>query len=173
MPGFAVFFEAHLFGFAVGVEAEHGLRGADFYRDYVPDIQRDYVGGYEVDVAFGVDGAAVAYGVRGAGFVGIGAEAVGAFDLDAEEVDFGLGTVVEDEVVALAVSPGLADGEAALAGLVEESGFGTFAGALGVGAVGIVGAAGVGLRHRDLISADLVFSSLNLENGKAEPWGSA
>jgi len=49
--------------------------------------------------------------------------------------------VVEDEVVALAVSPGLADGEAALAGLIKESGFGTFAGALGVGTVGIVGAA--------------------------------
>ena len=173
MPGFAVFFEAHLFGFAVGVEAEHGLGGADFYGDYVPDVQRDYVGGYEVDVAFGVDGAAVAYGVRRAGFVGIGAEAVGAFDLDAEEVDFGLGAIVEDEVVALAVSPGLADGETALAGLVEESGFGTFAGALGVGTVGIVGAAGLGLRHRDLISWNLVLSSLNLENGKAELWGSA
>src|SRR5580704_2841926 len=132
----------------MGVEAEHGLRGADFYGDYVPDVQRDYVGGYEVDVAFVVGDVAAADGVRRAGFVGIGAEAVGALDLDAEEVDSGLGTIVEDEVVALAVSPGLADGEAALAGLVEESRFGTFSGALGVGTVGIVGAAGrVG--HRD------------------------
>jgi len=83
VPGFAVFFEAHLFGFAVGVEAEHWLRGADFYGDYVPDVQRDYVGGYEVYVAPGVDGAAFAYGLGGAGFVGSGAEAFGAFDLDA------------------------------------------------------------------------------------------
>lgn len=52
---------------------------------------------------------------------------------------FGLGAVVEDEVVALAVSPGLADGEVALAGLIEEGGFGALAGALGVGAAGIVG----------------------------------
>ena len=106
------------------------------------------MGGYEVDVAFGVDGAGVAYGVGGAGFVGSGAEGVGAFDLDAEEVNRGLRTVVEDEVVALAVSPGLADGEAALAGLVEEGGFGTLSGALGVGTVGVVGAAGLGLGHR-------------------------
>jgi hypothetical protein len=68
-------------------------------------------------------------------------------------VDCGLGTVVEDEVVALAVSPGLGDGEAALAGLVEEGGFGTLSGALGVGAVGVVGAAGV-LRPRGLISGE-------------------
>lgn len=94
MPGFAVGFEAHFSGFAVGVEAEHWLRGADFYRDYVPDVEGDYVGGYEVDVAFGVDGAAFAYGVGGAGFVGSGADALGAFDLDAEELDGGSGAVV-------------------------------------------------------------------------------
>src|ERR1700693_222281 len=132
MPGFAVFFQAHLSGFAMGVEAEHGLRGADFYGDYVPDIQRDYVGGYEVDVALGVDGAAFAYGVGGAGFVGSGAEAFGAFDLDAEEFHFWPGAVVEDEVVALAVSEGLGDGEAALVGAVEESDFGMLSGAFGV-----------------------------------------
>ena len=76
VPGFAVFLEAHAVGLAVGVEAEHRLRGADFYRDYVPDVQGDYVGGYEVDVAFGVDGAAFADGVSGAGFVGASAEGV-------------------------------------------------------------------------------------------------
>ena len=96
------------------------MGGADFYRDYVPNVERDHVGGDEVDVAFGVGDVAAAYGISGAGFVGCGADGVGAFDLDAEEVDLGLGTIVEDEVVALAVSPGLADGEAALAGLVEE-----------------------------------------------------
>src|SRR5580704_1826792 len=152
----------------MGVEAEHGLRSADFYGDYVPEVQRDYVGGYEVDVAFVVGDVATADGVGGAGFVGIGAEAVGAFDLDAEQMDFGLGTVVEDEVVALAVAPGLADGEAALAGLVEEGGFGTLAGALGVGAVGVVGAA-ARLGHRN----SLLFRTLFLRIERRSPWGSA
>jgi len=36
--------------------------------------------GDEVDVALGVDGAAFADGVGGAGFVGAGAEGVGALD---------------------------------------------------------------------------------------------
>ena len=139
VPGFAVFFQPHLFGFAVRVEAEHGLGSADFDGDDVPDVERDDMGGDEVDVALGVNGAAFADGVGGAGFIGVGAEAVGAFDLHAEKFDPRLRAVVEDEVVALAVSPGLGDGEAALAGLVEEGGFGTFSGALGVGAVGVVG----------------------------------
>src|SRR5580700_6676592 len=80
-------------------------------------LRRTSVGGDEVDVALGVDGAAFAGGVGGAGLVGAGAEGVGAFDLHTEEVNIRLGAVVEDEVVTLAVSPGLADGEAALAGL--------------------------------------------------------
>ena len=158
MPGFAVFFEAHLFGFAVGVEVEQGSGSADFYRDDVPDVEGDYVGRDEVDVAFGIDGAAFADGVGGADFVAVVADRIGAFDLDAEEVDLlrqaqdrlsawlGAGSrdraVVEDEVVALAVSPGLADGEAALAGLVEEGGFGALSAALGVGAGRVVGRAG-------------------------------
>ena len=100
------------------------------------------MGGYEVDVAFGVHGSAFAYGVSSAGFVGAGAEAVGTFDLHAEEMDFGLGAVVEDEVVALAVSPGLADAEAALRGLVEEGGFGALSGTLGVVEVVVVVAGG-------------------------------
>ncbi len=80
MPGFAVGFEAHFFGFAVGVEAEHGSGSADFYWDDVPDVEGDDVGGDEVDVLFGVDGAAFAGGVGGAGFVGAGADALGAFN---------------------------------------------------------------------------------------------
>jgi hypothetical protein len=87
----------------VGVEAEHGLGRADFNGDDVPDVEADDVGGDEVDVALGVDSAAFADRVGGAGFVGAGAEGVGALDLDAEEVDFGLRAVVEDEVVALAI----------------------------------------------------------------------
>ena len=107
VPGFAVFFEAHLFGLAVGVEAEHGRGGADFDGDDVPDVERDDVGGDEVDVFLGVDGAAFADGVGGAGFVGAGADGVGAFDLNAVEAV----SVVEDEVVAAAVAPGLGDAE--------------------------------------------------------------
>jgi len=94
------------------------------------------VGGDEIDVTLGVDGAAFADGVGGAGFVGSGAEFFGAFDLDAAEMDHDAGTVVEDEVVALAVSLGLADGELALAGAVEEYGFGVLTDAFGVGTVG-------------------------------------
>lgn len=41
MPGFAVLLQAHLFGFVVGVKAEHGGWGADFYRDDVPDVEQD------------------------------------------------------------------------------------------------------------------------------------
>ena len=53
MPGFAVFFQAHAFGLAVGVEAEHGLGRADFYGDDVPDVEGDDVGGDEVAVLLG------------------------------------------------------------------------------------------------------------------------
>jgi hypothetical protein len=38
VPGFAVGFEAHFAGFAVGIEAEHGFGRADFYGDDVPDV---------------------------------------------------------------------------------------------------------------------------------------
>ena len=100
------------------------------------------MGGDEIDVALGIGDVAVPGFVGGAGFVGVGAKAVGAFDLDAEEVGGRLRAVVEDEVVALTVSPGLADGEGALAGLVEKSGFGALSGAFGVGAVWVVGLAG-------------------------------
>jgi hypothetical protein len=60
VPGFAVGFEAHFFGLAVGIEAEHGSGGADFYGDDVPDVEGDDMGGDEVDVFLGVDSAAFA-----------------------------------------------------------------------------------------------------------------
>ena len=138
----------------MGVEAEHGLGGADFHRDYVPDVERDYVGGYEVDVALGVDGAAVAaYGVGGAGFVGSGAEALGAFDLDAEELHPWSRAVVEDEVVALAVAEGLGDGEAALVAAVKESYFGMLSGAFGVVKDAVAGLAGLTTGLAGLLSS--------------------
>ena len=80
MPGFAVWFEAHLFGLAVRVEAEHGRGGADFYRDDVPDVEGDNVGGDEVNVFLSVDRTFFAGGVGGAGFVGLGANGFGALD---------------------------------------------------------------------------------------------
>lgn len=128
VPGFAVLFEAHLFGFAVRVEAEHRRGGADFDGNDIPEIERDDVGDEEVDVATGVDGASFAGGVGSAGFVCAGAERAGGFGLNADE----LASVVEDEVVALAVSPGLGDTEAEAGGFVEEGGFGALSGALGV-----------------------------------------
>jgi hypothetical protein len=106
------------------------------------------VGGYEVYVALGIDGAAFAYCVRGAGFVGSGSEAFGAFDLDAVESDYGPGAVVEDEIVALAVAEGPGDGELALVGAVEESDFGMFSGAFGVGTDAAAGLAAA-LGHRN------------------------
>ena len=148
VPGFAVFFEAHQLGLAVGIEAEHGGGRADFYGDDVPDVEFDYMRGDEVDVALGVDGAAFAGGVGGAGFVGAGADAFGAFDLHAVEA----GSVVEDEVVAAGVSPGLGDTEVAVGGLIEEGGFGAFSGDLGVfalgGLAGLALGVGVGGGHR-------------------------
>jgi hypothetical protein len=116
-----------------------GWGSADLDGDDVPDVEGDDMRGNEIDIAFVIGDVAAADGIGGAGFVGVGAEAVGTLDLDAEKFDAGLRTVVEDEVVALAVSPGLGDGEAAVAGLVEKSGFGTFSGARGVGTVRIVG----------------------------------
>ena len=59
--------------------------------------------------------------------------------------EVGWAAVVEDEVVALAVSPGLGDGEAALGGLVEKGGFGALSGALGVGTAGRVRRVGRGV----------------------------
>ncbi len=128
MPGFAVGFEAHLFGFAVRIETKHGRGSAHFDGQDVPEVEGDDVGDEEVDVAAGVDGASFAGSVGGAGFVGAGAEGVGGFGLNADE----LASVVEDEVVALAVSPGLGDAEAEAGGFVEEGGFGALSGALGV-----------------------------------------
>jgi hypothetical protein len=53
---------------------------------------------------------------------------------------------VEDEVVTLAVAPGLGDGESEAGGFDDESGFGEFSGALGVGVLaGRLGRIGLGL----------------------------
>jgi hypothetical protein len=128
VPGFAVLFEAHLSDFAMRIEAEHGRRNARLDGEDIPDVERDDVGDEKVDVRGRVNGAALTDGICRAGFVGAGAETVGGFDLDAEKA----AAVVENEVVALGVSPGLGDAEAERAGFVEEGGFGALSGALGV-----------------------------------------
>jgi len=156
VPGFAILFEAHFPGGTVGIEAEHGGGHAGADGEDVPEVERDDVGDEEVYVLGGIDGAAFADGVGGTSFVGVGAEAVGGFDLDAEEAV----SVVEDEVVALAVAPGFGDAESEGAGFVEEGGFGALAAAFGVlqpdpGGLGMaelernprgLGAAGLGRR---------------------------
>jgi hypothetical protein len=117
-----------LCSFAVALEAEHGGWRADFDWEDVPDVERDYVGGDEIHVGAGVDGASFAGGVSGAGFVSLGAQALGAFDLNAPEAL----SVVEDEVVAEAVAPGLGDAESEGGGAVEEVGFGALSGDFGI-----------------------------------------
>jgi hypothetical protein len=128
VPRAFVFFEAHLFGFAVRVEAEHGRGNAGFDGKHVPDVERDDVGDEEVDVAGRVNGAAFADGVGGPSFVSVRTETVGGLDLDAKQA----AAVVENEVVALGVAPGLGNAEAEGAGFVEEGGFGAFSGAFGI-----------------------------------------
>ena len=128
VPGFAVFFEAHLLGVAMGVEAQHGSGHADANGENVPDIKRHDVGCEEIDIGGGVDGTAFADGVRGPSFVGAGAKTIGGFDLNAKKS----AAVVEDEVVTLGVSPGLGDAKAEFGGFIEEGGFGALSGALGV-----------------------------------------
>jgi hypothetical protein len=127
-PGFAVGFEAHASGLTMRIETQHGGWSADFDGDDVPEIERDYVGGDEVDVVLGVDGAPFARSVGGAGFVRAHADGFSALDLNAVEAL----SVVEDKVVAAAVAPGLGDTESHVEGAGEECGFGGFSGELGI-----------------------------------------
>jgi len=76
VPGFAVGFEAHDSRLPVRIEAQHRSRFTDFDGDDVPEIERDYVGGDEVYVFLGVDGASFAGSISRAGFVGTGADAL-------------------------------------------------------------------------------------------------
>ena len=90
----------------------------------VEDVWGDYVGGEEVDFVWGVGGAVVVE----VAFVGVSAMEDGAFDLDAEEAS----VVLDGEVVAGHVSPGLGDAESVLGGAGHEAEFGPFAPELGV-----------------------------------------
>ncbi len=85
----------------------------------------------DVDVFGGVGDFAFAVGtVDRLDVVAAGAQDFGAFELHAPEAGAG----VEDEVVALAVSPGFGWVEAEGSGFEHEGGFGEFSGALGVAA---------------------------------------
>jgi hypothetical protein len=82
-----------------------------------------------------------------------------ALILDAEEA----ATVIEDEVVALAVSPGLGDAEAERAGFVEESGLGALSAGFGVGFVATKAGGGLAFRM-------LTVHSGSPETRKARLW---
>ena len=128
VPGFAELFEAGTAAVSLGIEAERHAGGQDRDGDYVPEVEGDNVGDEEIDVGGGVVGFAGLVGVHGLDIVTSRAQIGGAFDLNAPEAL----AVVEDEVVALAVSPGLGELEAESFRFEEEGGFGTFSGALGV-----------------------------------------
>ena len=92
--------------------------------DYVPGVGFDYVGGYEVDLGGGVGEFVVGY----VALVGASAFVFGAFDLNAEKA----AVVLDGEVVAGHVSPGLGDAESVLGGAGHETQFGPLAPELGV-----------------------------------------
>jgi len=129
VPGLVVVFPAGAFAGDVGVEAEASSWGEGFYGDDVPGIEGWDVDGEDVDVVGGVGDFAFAVdGVGGLDVVAAGADDFGAFDLHAPEAAM----VVEDEVVAIAVSPGLGAVQAEGFGFEQEGGFGELSGALGV-----------------------------------------
>ena len=122
VPGFFVLGEFGIL--AVGGEhyVDSSFQGC--CRNDVPDVGFDYVGSYEVYLVVAVGDAVVGY----VAFVGASAFVFGAFDLDAEEV----AVVLDGEVVAGHVSPGLGDAESVLGGAGHEAEFGPFAPELGV-----------------------------------------
>src|ERR1700678_4257401 len=129
MPGFAVGFPTGAFAGDVGIEAEAGglLDGCD--GQDVTDIHGQDVGDQEVDVVGGVGDFALAVdAVNGLDVVAAGAEDFGAFELYAPQA----GAVVDDEVVAFAVPPGLVHDKAQGDGLEPEGVFGDFSGAFRV-----------------------------------------
>ena len=124
-PGLAVFLVARHPPFARGKEFHRADGAEQRNRDHIPDVLRHDVADEEVNLAGGVGPALdVAAGMEG---VSIFAVAVRRLHLHAP----GTGAVVEDEIVAVALSPGLGDGEAEGGGFVEEGGFGDLSAALG------------------------------------------
>ena len=133
MPGFAVLLvHAGVFsGLGYRVDVDYFSSGKYFYRNYIPDLQRGYVGDYEIYVVdfvgygAGAGGLADAYGV--AVFVSrAGGE--DRLDLNAQDA----GAALEQEVVRAAVSVGAGRGEAEGGGFEDESQFADFSVTAGI-----------------------------------------
>ena len=124
-PGLAVFLVARHPPFARGREF-HRADGAEHRnRHHIPNVLRHDVGHEEVNVGSGVGPALdVAAGMEAVSGLAV---AVRRLHLHAP----GTGAVVEDEVVAVALSRGLGHGEAEGGGFEEERGFGDLSAALG------------------------------------------
>lgn len=118
VPGVAVFFEFGHAAFAGREDLDSGYVGVSLNGDHVPDIVGDDVADNEIDVTARVPiFADVAAGMEG---VSVERAAMCGFDLHAPAAAVDL----DDEVVAVALSPRLGDAEAERGGFVEESGFG-------------------------------------------------
>ena len=126
MPGFAEAFEAAALFASVGIEPEIFAVG-EFDGHDVPEIEGDDVGDDGVHFAGGERDHLffdVNVGVDGVSAMGL---IFGRADLNAPEANAG----VEDEVVAVGVSPGLGDAEAEADGLAHEGEFSEFSAAFG------------------------------------------
>ena len=150
MPGFAVGFPAGALAVVARVQTQAFVGGEGFYGQDVPDVEGKDMDGQGVDIVGGVGHFAFAVdAVDGLDVIAAGAHHLGALYLYTPEAEAG----IEDEVVALAVAPGLGQVEAQGFALEEESGFGEFSGALGVAvngrASGRSGGCGQGL-HKDI-----------------------
>ena len=118
-PGFAVDFADAAARGSLGKEVNLRVLFRYRDRDYIPQIFRDNINREEIDFAGGVT-AIIASAFDRVMRVD---KAHGGFDLNAPEFF----ARVEDEVVALAVSPDTGDAEAESGGFGEESGFGGLA----------------------------------------------
>ncbi len=95
---------------------------------YVPEVERDHVGDQDVDVMGGVFRFLLFVAVGGLHLISAGVDGLRALDLNAQATL----AVVEDEVVAVAVAPGLGEFQAEEFGFVEEGGLGQLSDTLGV-----------------------------------------
>ena len=121
VPGVAVLFQA-AFASGVGIEAQTLVPQDGRYGDHVPDFLRNDVGNKEIDFVEAIigGGSAALDPVGGLG------EALGGLDLNAPQE----GPVIEDEVIAVAVSPGLGHAETKADGPEHENEFRDFTFAL-------------------------------------------
>ena len=124
-PGFTVFFVARHAALAGG-EDFYASDGEEYLnRHHVPDVVRHDVADQEINVSGRIGPAGdVAAGVEG---VSVDRARVGGLDLHPPAMAAG----IEDEVVAVALSPGLGHAVTEAGGFVEESGFGNLAATLG------------------------------------------